>query len=93
MEWLSWETTLVSEYRVSMAGLKISTRCLAMVARFSRRMSSSVLPENMEPQITSIRPRCVVSWLCCSLKSISFFLLDGPPELADHRAQLVVKAV
>jgi hypothetical protein len=39
-----------------MRGLKIWTRCFAMIARRSRRMSSSLLPENMLPQITSIQP-------------------------------------
>ena len=44
-----------------MAGLKISTRCRANFARRNRRISSSVLPENMEPQMTSIRPLRLVS--------------------------------
>ena len=40
-------------------GLKIPTRRLAIRARRSLRISSSVFPENMEPQITSIHPRSV----------------------------------
>jgi hypothetical protein len=40
--------------------LKISTRCLAIFALLSLRMSSSVFPENMEPQITSIHPEGAV---------------------------------
>jgi hypothetical protein len=47
---------------VSAVGLKISTRNWAILARFSRRMSSSVLPENMEPQMTSIHPRDGLDW-------------------------------
>ena len=38
-------------------GLKIWTRCRAICARRSRRMSSSLLPLNMLPQITSIQPK------------------------------------
>src|SRR5512140_2425963 len=41
-----------------MAGLKTCTFCRAIVARTSRRISSSVLPLNIEPQITTIEP-CV----------------------------------
>lgn len=52
----SCETTSSSEYRTSMRGLKISTRRRANSARFRRRISSSVLPENIEPHITSIQP-------------------------------------
>ena len=40
-------------------GLNISTFCLANWARRRRRISSSVLPENIEPHTTSILPgRC-----------------------------------
>ena len=39
-----------------MAGLKISTRWRANLARFNLRISSSVLPENIDPQTTSILP-------------------------------------
>ena len=42
-----------------MEGLKISTFCLANFARFMRRISSSVFPENIDPHTTSMRPgRC-----------------------------------
>src|SRR5260221_10857092 len=44
-----------------MAGLKTCTRFRAMVARRRRRISSSLLPENMGPQITSIQPRLPVT--------------------------------
>jgi hypothetical protein len=33
---------------------------LAIFARFNLRISSSVLPENIEPQITSIHPRRIL---------------------------------
>src|SRR5215467_5486961 len=39
-----------------MAGLKICTRCRAISARRRRRISSSLLPENIGPTITSIQP-------------------------------------
>jgi hypothetical protein len=39
-----------------MSGLKQATRWRAMRARFRRRMSSSDLPENMGPAMTSILP-------------------------------------
>ena len=39
-----------------MAGLKTSTRLRAIMARRRRLISSSLLPENMGPQITSIHP-------------------------------------
>lgn len=56
MEFESCETTSVSWYRVSTCGLKISTFRLAIFARFSRRINSSVLPENIDPHTTSIHP-------------------------------------
>src|SRR5262249_42407263 len=39
-----------------MAGLKICTRCRAISARRRRRISSSLLPENIGPTTTSIHP-------------------------------------
>src|SRR5271165_6684309 len=39
-----------------MSGLKQATRWRAMRARLRRRMSSSDLPENMGPVMTSMRP-------------------------------------
>ena len=39
-----------------MVGLKVAIFCLANWARLSRRISSSVLPENIEPQMTSMLP-------------------------------------
>ena len=46
--WGSW--------RVSATGLKTWTAWRAMVARRSRRTSSSLLPENMPPLMASMRP-------------------------------------
>src|SRR5271170_3223083 len=40
-----------------MMGLNTCTRLRAIMARRSRRISSSLLPENMGPQIASIHPR------------------------------------
>src|ERR1019366_3162733 len=42
-----------------MSGLKQATRWRAMRARFRRRISSSLLPENIGPVITSMRPTSV----------------------------------
>ena len=39
-----------------MLGLKMAIFWLANCARRSLRMSSSVLPENIEPQMTSMQP-------------------------------------
>jgi hypothetical protein len=39
-----------------MAGLKTCTRFRAIMARRSRRINSSLLPENMGPQMASIHP-------------------------------------
>ena len=44
--------------RESITGLKTFIFCLAYLARFNLRISSSVLPENIEPQIISIQPNC-----------------------------------
>src|SRR5687768_13902795 len=57
MAFSSCETIFTSSYRTSMAGLKISTLRFAILALFRRRINSSVLPLNIEPQITSIHPR------------------------------------
>src|ERR1700712_2443601 len=56
MELALCDTTAVSSKRVSVFGLNISTFKRAICARRSLRISSSVLPENIEPQITSILP-------------------------------------
>ena len=50
------EVMCVSEYRSSIAGLKTCTRRLAICARRSRRINSSLLPLNMLPTMTSIHP-------------------------------------
>jgi hypothetical protein len=41
---------------LSMVGLKTSTRFRAIMALRRRLINSSLLPENMGPQITSIHP-------------------------------------
>ena len=51
---------------LSIAGLNISTRCFANFALFILRINSSVFPENIEPQITSIRPLLLVSCMWSS---------------------------
>src|SRR5947208_783277 len=43
-----------------MMGLNTCTRLRAIMARRNRRISSSLLPENIGPQITSIQPRLPV---------------------------------
>jgi len=50
------ETMWSSLKRSSMSGLKICTCCRAIWARRSRRISSSLLPLNMLPVMTSIQP-------------------------------------
>src|ERR1041384_5735732 len=44
-----------------MVGLNTSTRLRAIMARRRRRISSSLLPENIGPQITSIQPTLPVT--------------------------------
>src|SRR5438034_7751943 len=56
----SWEATRWRLYRSSRAGLNTCTRCRAICARRTRRMSSSLFPLNMLPQMTSMRPRPLV---------------------------------
>ena len=55
------ETISSSLKRLSIAGLKICTCCFAICARRSRRISSSLLPLNMLPVMTSIHPGFGVS--------------------------------
>src|SRR5712691_346305 len=52
----AWLTTWPMSKRSSMRGLTIKTRCPAISARRSRRMSSSLLPLNIGPQTTSSQP-------------------------------------
>ena len=85
IELLSCDTTSSMEYRVSMAGLKISTFCRANCARFILRMSSSVLPENIEPHITSMRPRRWVSITLSSEKSAILLILSWDKISAKFR--------
>ncbi len=40
----------------ALEGLNTCTRCLPITARRKRRISSSVLPENIGPQMTSTQP-------------------------------------
>ena len=56
MELRLCDTKALLSYLVSATGLNISTLILAIRARFTRLISSSVLPENIDPQITSILP-------------------------------------
>ena len=72
MELRSWLTTSISEYRVSRAGLKISTLCFANSARLSLLISSSVLPENIDPHTTSILP----GW-CASPARLLFIMAQN----------------
>ena len=50
------EVTCASPKRLSIAGLKTCTRCRAIWARRTRRISSSLLPLNMLPVTTSSHP-------------------------------------
>ena len=54
------DTISASLKRLSIAGLKICTFCFAICARRRRRMSSSLLPLNMLPVMTSIQPDLVL---------------------------------
>src|SRR6267143_6023897 len=58
-----------------MSGLKIWTFCFAIWARRSRRMSSSLLPLNMLPVMTSIQPCC--GWLRTTSTSDPGLVLAG----------------
>src|SRR5215212_9470146 len=53
---LSREMIRFTSKRLSIAGLKICERCRAISARRMRRISSSLLPLNIPPVITSIHP-------------------------------------
>src|ERR1043165_5446202 len=65
------ETMGSFEKRASISGLKTCTFCRAIRARRKRRISSSDLPENIEPAITSIHPACEVPG--CSLRAGTSF--------------------
>jgi hypothetical protein len=78
-----WETIFTAWYRVSITGLKISTFCLAINARLSLRMSSSVFPENMQPQITSIHP--ALSGWRLPPKFGSINMMQNTPSRADNQ--------
>ena len=52
----SCETTSRSEYLLSIVGLNVAIFCFANCALLSLLINSSVFPENIEPQITSIHP-------------------------------------
>ncbi|MPM96089.1 hypothetical protein SDC9_143246 [bioreactor metagenome] len=52
----SCDTTSSIEYLISILGLKISTLRFANFALLSLLISSSVLPENIDPHTTSIQP-------------------------------------
>src|SRR6478672_13350178 len=52
----AWLTTWAMSYRLSMRGLTISARWPAISARRRRRISSSLLPQNIGPHTTSSQP-------------------------------------
>src|SRR3954451_4898127 len=58
-----WLTTASSLYRSSISGLNTAIFCLANCERLMRRINSSDFPENMLPQITSIQPPCIVTYM------------------------------
>src|SRR5580658_11124654 len=64
-----------------MTGLKICTRCLPISARRRRRISSSLLPENIGPTITSIQPM-----LPFTMSTRSF-----PPSVRYHTAFRILR--
>ena len=50
-----------------MAGLKVWTGTRAMRDLVTRRISSSLLPENIGPQMTSIHPDCGLRYIQSSV--------------------------
>src|SRR5699024_6757053 len=63
-----WVTTESSAaYRLSIAGLKTRTVKFPYVARRTLRISSSDLPENILPQITSTQPVCFITYILGAL--------------------------
>ena len=82
-----------------MAGLNISTRWRANLALFILRISSSVFPENIEPQITSILPLLLVSCMWSSeidvvgIDEAQFFddgLIDVCRQLANNGIRVII---
>jgi hypothetical protein len=69
-------TSAFSAYRVSALGLNISTFSFAIVARFNLRINSSLLPENIDPQITSMLPPY-------SLLRLKISSLNSKPKFID----------
>src|SRR6266542_1182080 len=72
-----------------MAGLKTCTRLRAIMDRRSRRISSSLLPENIGPQITSIHPTLPVT---ISIESVCARLAEDQYVLAGECFQALCEA-
>src|SRR5713101_6616642 len=67
-----------------MTGLKICTRCRAISARRSRRINSSLLPENIGPTITSIQPMLPLTMSTAAPASYSYANTFGCENSASH---------
>src|SRR5471032_1898749 len=70
-----------------MRGLKTCTLRLAMTARFRRRMSSSVLPENIGPQMTSSCPKLLALLGGEAQPEVGVDAALGGPRFEDRVAQ------
>jgi len=79
MEFALCDTSAFSKYLVSFLGLKIPTVNLAILARFNLLISSSVLPENIAPQTTSMLPPN--SLFCLKIFSIGMGSLGNWPPI------------
>src|SRR5580658_1224794 len=75
-----------------MAGLNTCTRLRAMPARRRRRINSSLLPENIGPQIASIHPTGLVmmSMLMHLLKRFPTELQVQPERLDPERSAVAI---
>src|SRR6266852_852041 len=69
-----------------MAGLKICTRWRANSARRRRRISSSLLPENIGPTTTSIQPILPLT-MSTGLFSSAIKLTQAPPQVCGADPQ------
>src|SRR5690606_6954493 len=74
-------------YLRSTEGLKISTRRCAIWGLLSLRISSSVFPENMEPQITSIQPFPFVYNGSININSPSEYIIADGKSSKINRAE------
>src|SRR5580704_8381583 len=73
-----------------MTGLNIWTRCFAISARRNRRMSSSLLPENIGPTTTSIQP--MLPFTMSTLWSPGARLAHCPVKIEPARTQSRIKS-